>query len=120
MGTFLTPIEIAGTDRERFTPVDALVDTDMPFSMFPAPLLNSLGITPIDKQAFILDSGERVHKDLGEMYVRIDGRLRATPVVFLDDIPRPVLGRITLAAFCLEADHANRRLVPVPAIGLRA
>ena len=110
MGTFYTPIEIAGADRERFETVDALVDTGVPFSMLPASMLDSLGIAPIEKQAFILDSGERVYKDIGEVAIRIDGRVRTTIAVFSDETTTPTLGAVTLAAFCLEADYANQRL----------
>ena len=115
MGTFYIPIEIAGIDRERFETVEALVDDGVPYSMFPASALNSLGIAPIRKQAFILDSGERVYKDMGQMPVRINGRVHSTVVVFSDETTPPTLGRVTLAEFCLEADHANQRLIEAPA-----
>ena len=115
MGTFYIPIEISGADRERFETVNALVDDGVTYTMLPASLLNSLGITPIDKQAFILESGERVYRDMGQMPVRINGGIRVTPVVFSDETTPPTLGRITLAEFCLEADHENQRLIEATA-----
>ena len=115
MGTFYTPIEISGADRERFETVDALVDTGVPFFMLPASMLRALGVTPIDKQALILDNGERVYRDIGEVAIRIDGRVRTAIAVFSDETTPPTLGSITLAAFCLEADYANQRLIEATA-----
>ena len=115
METFLISIEIAGADRERFETVDALVDTGVPYSMLPASMLRAFGATPIRKQAFILDSGERVYRDMGEISVRMNGEVLTTPVVFADETTPPTLGSVTLAAFCLEADYANQRLIEATA-----
>ena len=52
---------------------------------------------------------------MGQMPVRINGEIRVTPVVFSDETTPPTLGRITLAEFCLEADHANQRLIEATA-----
>ena len=120
MGTFFTPIEIAGPDRERFETVDALVDTGVPYSMFPASLLTSLGVAPIDKQGFLLPNGKRVYRDVGEAAVRIDGRVRTTIVVFSDEGSHAILGAFTLEAFSVAVDTVNKCLVPTYAIGIRA
>ena len=115
MGTFSISIEISGMDRERFETVDALVDDGVTYTMLPASLLNSLGIAPLDKQAFFLDSGERVYRDIGQMPVRINGEVWVTPVVFSDETTPPTLGMVTLSEFCLEVDHENQRLIEATA-----
>ena len=120
MGIFFTPIEIAGIHSERFETVKALVDTGAVYSMMPASLLNSLEITPIESQTFILANGQRVEMEVGLAAVRIDGRFRVTPVVFTDDDAHPILGAVTLEEFSLGIDTAHHRLVPVEAIGIRA
>ena len=120
MGTFFMPIEIAGPDRECFETVDALVDTGSTYSMLPASLLRSLGVSPFDRQEFILANGERIHRDVGEVVVRIDGRVRPTFAIFANEGAHPILGAFTLEAFSVGVDTVNRRLIPIPAIGLRA
>ena len=120
MATFSMSIEIAGPDRERFETVDALVDTGSTYSMLPSSLLRSLGVSPFDRQSFILANGQRVYRDLGEVVVRIDGRVRPTYAIFANEGAHPILGVFTLEAFSVGVDTVNRRLIPIPAIGLRA
>ena len=115
MATFFMPIEIAGPDRERFETVDALVNTGAPYTMLPASLLTSLGVSPIGKRAFRFPNGERVHMDIGEAAIRIDGRAQTDVVVFTDDDSRPILGMVTLEAFSVAVDTVNQRLIPKPA-----
>ena len=112
MGTFSMPIEIAGPDRERFETVDALVGANATYTMLPASLLTSLGVSPIDKRWFRFPNGERIRMDIGQAVVRIDGRAQTDVVVFADEDSRPILGRVTLEAFSLAVDTANRRLIP--------
>ena len=121
METFPISIEISGSDRERFETVDALVDTGVTYSYMPAPLLRSLGVSPFKRQSFRLADGSRIHRDLGQMSVRINGRVRFTPVVFSEnDDSDPILGAVTLEEFSVAVDPAGKRLVPTDAIGIRA
>ena len=120
MGTFSMPVEIAGPDNERFETVDALVDTGSTYSMMPASLLTALGVAPFDRQSFRLANGQRVHRDVGQVAVRIDGRVRITPAIFGNEDSHSILGAVTLDEFSLAVDPVDLRLVPTDAIGLRA
>ena len=120
MATFSMPIEIAGPDNERFETVDALAGTRATYTTLPASKLRSLGVSPMDKREFKRKNGERIHRDIGEAAIRIGGRVRTTIVVFADEGSRPILGRVTLGEFSLAVDAVNQRLIPIPAIGLRA
>ena len=120
MATFITPIEIAGPDGERFETVNALAGTRATFTTLPASTLRSLGVTPIGKREFKLPNGERFHLDIGQTPVRIDGRVRHTIVVFAEEGSDPLLGMVTLGEFGLAVDPVDLRLVSVPAIGIRA
>ena len=120
MATFSIPIEIAGPDRERFETVDALAGTRATYTMMPASTLRSLGVSPIDKREFKRENGERIHRDIGEARVRIGGRVRTTIVVFADERAPSLLGAVTLEEFSLAVDPVDLRLVPIPAIGIRA
>ena len=120
MGTFFTPVEIAGPDQERFETVDALVDTGASYSMMPASLLRSLGVSPFEGQEFRLANGEMIHREIGEANVRIDGRVTTTPVVFSDERSHSILGAMTLEQFSLAVDPVDMRLVPTSAIEIQA
>ena len=112
MGTFFMPIEIAGPDNGRFETVDALVGANATYTMLPASLLTSLGVSPIDKRWFRFPNGERIRMDIGEAVVRIDGRAQTNVVVFADEDSRPILGWVTLEAFSVAVDTVNQRLIP--------
>ena len=120
METFYIPIEIAGTDRERFETVEALVDTGATYSSIPASILRSLGVTPFKRQVFRLADGSRIYRDMGEMSVRMDGEVQFTLVIFSDDAANPILGAVTLEQFSMAVDPVDKRLVPTYAIGIRA
>ena len=120
MATFITPIEIAGPDGERFETVNALAGTRATFTTLPASKLRSLGVTPIGKREFKLPNGERIHLDIGQTPVRMNGLVWPTIVVFAEEGSDPLLGMVTLGEFSLAADPVEMRLVPIPAIGLRA
>ena len=120
MGTFSTPVEIAGPDNERFETVNVLAGTRATYTTLPSSTLRSLGVSPIDKREFKRENGERIHRDIGEARVRIDGRVRTTIVVFADERAPSLLGAVTLEEFSLAVDPVDLRLVRIPAIGIRA
>ena len=116
MGTFQVPLEVAGPSRDRFEPVEALVDTGATYTVLPRQLLQGLGV-PVDRQArFVLADGSEVDRDLGRAWVRYDGREEFTLVVFGDEA---LLGAVTLEEFLLAPDPVSQRLVPVPALMMR-
>ena len=118
MGTFWVDLEIGDPRSTRFEMINALVDTGATYTVLPASLLRSLDVAPVDRQSFILANGQRIHRDIGETTVRIDGRTRTTLVVFSEEDSHALLGAYTLEAFSLAADPVNRRLVPVDALAL--
>ena len=109
-------MEIAGLDQERFETVDALVDTGASYSMMPASLLRSLGVSPFERQEFRLANGEMIHSEIGVARVRIHGRVVITIVVFADERSHSILGAVTLEQFNLAVDPVDMRLVPTASI----
>ena len=113
MGTFTVEIEVGDPAGDRFEPVEALVDTGATYTLLPASFLESLGVTPIDSQGFILADGRRILRDVGETHIRIGDRTLHSPVVFSDENSNALLGAVTLQVFGLGVDTLNERLVPV-------
>jgi aspartyl protease family protein len=116
MGTFQVQLEIAGTTRDRFLPVDALVDTGSTYTVLPHELLRDLGVTVDRRRVFVLADGSEAELDLGRAWVRFNGREEYTLVVFGD---HALLGAVTLEEFLLAPDPVAGRLVPVPGLMMR-
>ncbi len=116
MGTFFAAVQIGDTSGKRFEAVEALVDTGATYTMLPASLLRSLGVSPIESQSFRLADGSRIELDVGDALIQIDGRVRGSPIVFSEEGTNPILGAVTLEIFGLGVDPIGQRLVPVDAL----
>jgi len=114
VGTFHYTIEIGDPQGTHFEKVDALVDTGASYTALPASLLRRLGVTPHDRVLFILADQRQIERDVGQTWVRIDGKSVITLVVFGDEGAEPLVGAYTLEGLRLGVDPLNRRLVPIP------
>jgi len=116
MGTFRYPLGVGDPEATRFETVEALVDTGASYTMVPAPLLRRLGVTAHDRVVFFLADGRQIERDVGQTWVRIDGRSVITLVVFGDEGSDPLLGAYTLEGLRLGVDPANQTLVRTPGL----
>ena len=115
MGTLTIPVEIGSWDRTEFETVDALVDSGATYTFIPTSLLTKLGVIPSESMVLEMADGTVIEREMAWAYVRLDGRLAPTIVVFADDNAAPLLGAFTLEAFRLGIDPVNARLMPVTA-----
>ncbi len=116
MGTFRVPIEIGDPQGERYERVEALVDTGATYTTVAASTLRRLAVMPHDRVPFILADGRRIERDVGQTWVRVDGKSVITLVIFGDEGVDPLLGSYTLEGVRLGVDPINERLVPVPGL----
>ena len=116
MGTFRYPLEIGSPDGGRYERVDALVDTGASYTAVPADILRRLGVTVHDRVPFVLADGRLIERDVGQTWVRIDGKEVITLVVFGDEEAATLLGAYTLEGLRLGVDPFNHRLIPVPGL----
>ena len=114
MGTFSVTIEAGDPQGQRFRAVEALVDTGASYTTLPASILRDLGVSPHGHRPFLLAMGGTVTRDIGRTWVRIDGRVEMTIVVFADEGALPLLGAVTLEEFGLGIDPVAKKLIPVP------
>ena len=112
MGTFRVRLDVGDAGRERFEPVDALVDTGASYTVLPSSLLQDLGIVPHTRARFLLADGREIECDLGRAWIRVDGQEEFTLVVFGEEA---LLGAVTLEELRLAPDPVSKRLLPVPA-----
>ena len=113
MGTFNVKIQIGNPARERWTTIDALVDTGASVTSVPTSLLLDLGIAPHMSQTFRFAQGETREMTMGQTWLRVEGREIITLVVFNDENAPPLLGALALEAAFLGVDPVRQRLVPV-------
>ena len=116
MGTFSKDIEIGSPDGSRYETFSALVDTGASITTLPASALRELGVEPHDQLTFALADGRRIQREVGQTWIRIDGRAIITQVVFGDEGGRPLLGAYSLQGLMLAVDTPNERLVRTEAL----
>lgn len=116
MGTFSYSIELGDPSGQRFERVEALIDTGTSYSVAPASVLHRLGVQPHDPVVFILGDGRRVERHIGRTWVRVNGKLEITIVVFGDEDGGALLGAYTLEGLRLGVDPGNRTLTPTPGL----
>lgn len=118
MGVFTYRIEIAASPQGPFDAIDAYVDSGAVYTQVPASLLQRLGVEPIDTAIFVTADGRRSEAALGEVVLRIDGRVRRSICVFGEEGTPLLLGAYALEGFLLGVDPINKRLVPIEGLML--
>jgi predicted aspartyl protease len=96
--------------------VNALADTGATYTSIPAAILAGIGVTQIDTVKIELADGRAVRRRLGNALVHLQGKTRATPVIFGMKGDATVVGLVALEACGLTVDTVNRRLVPIEKI----
>jgi large subunit ribosomal protein L1 len=84
--------------------------------MIPRRILEDLGVKPTHTELFQIANGGSVTKQVGEVPVRLDGKVLTTTCLFGDDGQPALIGVVTLEQFLLGVDTVNGRLVPIPGL----
>ena len=118
MGTFSHDITLFAPSNSHSETLTALVDTGATFTSVPAPILESLGVSPQRAVRLRLANGEVSEQQMGEVLVELDG-VRATILcVFGPPDAPPLIGAHTLEAFLMAVDPVAQQLVPTEALWL--
>jgi large subunit ribosomal protein L1 len=116
MGHVDINVGLGTPDRSRFVEIQASVDTGATFTMIPRRILDDLGIRPVDTALFQLADGSSATKEVGEVPLRFDDKVRTTMCLFGDDGQPALIGVVTLEQFLLGVDTVNGRLIPIPGL----
>ena len=114
MGLFWIDFEVGDPQGQVYESVHALVDTGATYTSLPASTLTRLKVTPHDRLKFIHADGSEAEKDIGQTWVRVNGKSVITLVIFGEEGSPALLGAYTLEGVRLGVDPVNRRLVSVP------
>lgn len=113
MGTFTVQIAIGDPEGQRWTRLDALVDTGASITSVPSSILRELDVRPLVQEQFRFAQGEPRTMDVGQTWVRVEGRERITLIVFNEEGTTPLLGALALEAAFMAVDPIAQKLVPV-------
>lgn len=116
MGETLTKIKVYNLRNTKFAEIKILADTGATYTSIPKEVLESLEVTITDKITLKLADGRAIQRNLGNILAEVEGRMRATPVIFGEKDDATILGLVTLESCGLTVDTINRKLVPLPEI----
>jgi predicted aspartyl protease len=91
--------------------VIVVAGTENVYSVLPSALLEMLGVNAEWESRFTLPGGGWEMLPMAEVRMRINDQERTTICVYGKPDGEPTLGRHTLAAFGLAADHGEQKLV---------
>ena len=109
--TFRSPSEIGPRDGVRFQRVIAVDGSENIYSVLSSTLLGMLGVGTEWESQFTLPGGGWEMLPMAVVRMRINGEERTTICVYGKTDSEPILGRHTMAAFGLAADHDEQKLV---------
>ena len=119
MGTFNVQISIGDQQRAQWIDLDALVDTGASITSVPASVLRQLGVTPLMQQRFQFGQGEVRLMDVGQTWLRIEGREVVTLVLFNAEETVPLLGALALEGVFMGVNPVAKKLEPVEIAEIR-
>ena len=112
MGTFRTTIEVENIGAGQRRKVEgALVDTGSEYTWIPRPILESLGIVPVQGLTFRLTDGHRLDRPMGMAIVHAAGRFAPDWVVFAEPSDTVILGAHSLEGLNVRVDPQAKQLV---------
>ena len=117
MGITHVDVEVAGTAAPKDgETLSLLVDSGAVHSVVPAPVLDRLGVQPLDTQDFRLADGTKVTRRKGGAVFRYGDRVGGADVIFGEPGDSNLLGAATLESLGLALDPLRRELHPIPMV----
>ena len=110
MGFIYVDVEIACESAPRVTEkINALVDTGATLSVFPAGVLDKLGVDRLGKRRFH-GFGGAVARDTGIVRMRYQDAVAGVTVIFGEEDDPPIMGVTALGSLGYQVDPVAGRL----------
>jgi clan AA aspartic protease len=116
MGETIVKIRVSNLTNKKTGEIEVLVDTGATYTTVPGEILEELGVEKVDKVVIELADGRTLERYIGNIYIEVEGRKRANPVIFGEESDASILGLVSLESCGLTVDPVNRKLVPLPKI----
>ena len=113
MGITELTVEIADPrDRTKWRQLQVIADTGAIFSVFPRETLQELGIAPYREETFHLADGSEIDRQVGDVFLRINGKEHTVPIIFGLPTDTPILGVTALEILGFTVDPRTGKLEP--------
>jgi len=112
--TYVKASVINPTDLAQRADLEFMVDSGAVYTVIPARILETLGISPHSERTFSLADGRQVTWPVGNAGFAIGSRQGASVVIFGQDDTPHLLGVATLEEFGLGLDPVHRELITIP------
>jgi len=113
MGITELTIEICNPqEKTNWRQLAVIADTGAIFSVLPRTTLQELGITPYAEETFHLADGSEIRRQLGDVFLRINGKQRTVPTIFGEPTDSPLLGVTALEILGFTIDPRTGKLEP--------
>jgi len=99
-------------DQTQWRKLDLIADTGAIFSIIPRITLEQLGIILYAEETFHLADGSEIRRQMGDVFIRIDGKARTVPTIFGEPTDTPLLGVTALEILGYTVDPRTRKLEP--------
>jgi len=115
MGLTYVNVAIANpADLKRFRRKKLLADSGALYSIVPREVLKAIGVRPYGAETFTLADGSTITRDVGNAFIRINGRQAPTPIIFGEKGDGLLLGVIALESLGLTIDPRTGKLRSTP------
>lgn len=118
MGIFNVDVSIGDIEQQDWVDLSATVDTGAFLMSMPGSLLRSMGVDPSFTENVRMADGRTRSLDVGQIWLRLNGREVITLVAFNDDYTTPLLGSLALETLRMYVDPVGQRLFPMDSIPL--
>ena len=88
------------------------------FTWVAAPVLEEIGVVPVESCQFYTITGVLVERRIGYAVVAYDGRTGAMNVVFAEPGDAEVLGKTALDSMSVMADPVQHKLIPTVSLAV--
>ena len=115
MGLTFLRMELANPASPTVTEtVEFLIDSRALCSLVPRPVLQRLGINPLQVQTFRLANGQTIERQIGVALFKYQDRVGGATAVFAEENDSTLLGAYSLESIGFSLDPVRRVLVPLP------
>lgn len=115
MGLTYVNVNIANPNKPaRSRRKRLLADSGALYSVVPKEVLKAVGIKPYGAENFTLADGSTIKRQVGNAFLRINGRKAPSPVIFGEKGDGALLGVIALESLGLTIDPRTGKLRSAP------
>jgi len=116
MGETIVKIKVSSLKNLNWREIETIADTGATYTAIPEEVLKELKVERVRKVNIEFANGKVEPRDVGDVFIEVEGIVTPNPVIFAQKDDASVLGLVTLESCGLTVDPISRKLVPLPKI----